>query len=91
MQGSCILTGVLQRWYNSVKRALKRREKVTLTPQYTQYAKVFPKNPPAMLQPESMKLKLEAIAQVDYITKMSKLNENFPNKIYKLSSCGVSP
>ena len=44
-----------------------------------------------MLQPEGMKLKLEAIAQVDYIYIMSKLNENLPNKIYKLSSCGVAP
>ena len=44
-----------------------------------------------MLQLEGMKLKLKAIAQVDYIETMSKLNENLPNKIYKLSSCGVAP
>ena len=44
-----------------------------------------------MLQPEGMKLKIEAIAQVDYIVTMSKINENLPNKIYKLSSCGVAP
>ena len=36
-------------------------------------------------------MKLEAISQVDYIATMSKLNENLPNKIYKLSSCGVAP
>ena len=36
-------------------------------------------------------MKLEAIAQVDYITTMPKLNENLPNKFYKLSSCGVAP
>ena len=44
-----------------------------------------------MLQPEGMKLKWEAIAQVDYIATMSKLNENLPNKIYKLSRYGVDP
>ena len=44
-----------------------------------------------MLQPEGMKLKLEAIAQVDYIATMSKLNGNFPKNIYKLSSYGVAP
>ena len=44
-----------------------------------------------MLQPEDMKLKLEAIAQADYIATISKLNENLPNQIYKLSSCGVAP
>ena len=36
-------------------------------------------------------MELEAIAQVDYIATMSKLNGNFPKKIYKLSSCGVDP
>ena len=44
-----------------------------------------------MLQPEGMKLKLEAIAQVDYIVTISILNENLPKQIYKLSSCGVAP
>ena len=44
-----------------------------------------------MIQPEGMKLKLETIARVYYIATMSKLNQNFPNKIYKLSSCGVAP
>ena len=34
-------------------------------------------------------MKLEAIAQVDYIVTMSKLNEKLPNKIYKIPSCGV--
>ena len=44
-----------------------------------------------MLQPKGMKLKLEAIAQVDYIATLSKLNENLPTKIYNLFCCGVSP
>ena len=44
-----------------------------------------------MLQPEVMTLKLKAIAQVDYIVTMSKLNETFPKTIYKLSSCGEVP
>ena len=58
--------------------------------QYSQDAKAFSKKPSGMLQQEGMKLKLEAIAQVDYIATMSKLNENLPNKIYKLSRCGVA-
>ena len=62
-----------------------------MTIHYSQDAKAFAKKPPAMLQPEGMKLKLEAIAQVDYIATMSKLNENSPKKIYKLSRCGVAP
>ena len=61
-----------------------------MTTQYAQYAKYFAKKPPAMLQPEGRKLKFEVIAQVDYIAAMSKLNENLPNKIYKLSRCGVA-
>ena len=44
-----------------------------------------------MLQPKGMKLKLEAIAQVDYIATMPKLNENLPNKIYNIFSCGLAP
>ena len=59
--------------------------------QDAQYAKAFAKKPPAMLQPEGMKLNLEAIAQVDYIATMSKLNENLLNKIYNLFSFGVAP
>ena len=62
-----------------------------MTTQDAQYAKAFAKNPPGMLQPEGIKLKLEAIAQVAYIATMSKLNENLPKQIYKLSSCGVDP
>ena len=62
-----------------------------MTTQDAQDAKDFSKKPPGMLQPEGMKLKLEAIAQVDYIATMSKLNENLTNKIYKLSSCGIAP
>ena len=62
-----------------------------MTTHDAQDAKAFAKKPPEMLQPEGMTLKLEAIAQVDYIATMSKLNENLPNKIYKLSRCGVAP
>ena len=65
LQGSCILTGVLQRWYSSVNRAIDRRENETLTTQDAQNLKAFSKKPPVMLQPEAMKLKLEAISQVD--------------------------
>ena len=61
-----------------------------MTTKDDQYAKDSDKKPPAMLQPEGMKLKLEAIAQVDYIATISKLNENLPNKIYKLSRCGLA-
>ena len=61
-----------------------------MTTQDSQYSKTFSDNPPSMIQPEGMELKLEAIAQVDYIATMSKLNENLPNKIYKLSRCGVA-
>ena len=60
-----------------------------MTTQYAQDAKAFSKKPSEMLQQEGMKLKLEAIAQVDYIVTMSKLNEKLPNKIYKIPSCGV--
>ena len=62
-----------------------------MTKQDAQHAKAFTKKPLAMLQPEGMKLKLEAISQVEYIATMSKLNGNLPNKIYKLSSRGVAP
>ena len=58
LQGSCSLTGVLQRWYSSVNRALKRREKDTLKTQDDQYEKAFSEKPLAMLQPEGIKLKL---------------------------------
>ena len=61
-----------------------------MTTQDDQNAKTFSKKPPEILQPEGMKLKLEAIAQVDYIATISKLNENLSNKIYKLSSSGVA-
>ena len=82
---------MLQRWYSSVNHAPERRVKETLTTQDAQYAKAFAKKPPEMLQPEGMKLKLEAIAQVDYIATMSKLNGNLTKKIYKLHSCEVAP
>ena len=82
---------MLQRWYSSVNRALERREKETLTTHDVKYAKDFSKKPLAMLQTDGMKLKLEAIAKVDYIVIMSKLNENLPNKIYKIPRCGVAP
>ena len=59
--------------------------------QDAQYAKAFAKKPPEMLQPEGVKLKLKVIAQVAYIVTISKLNENLPNKIYKISRCGVVP
>ena len=48
--------------------------------QDAQDAKAFSKKPLLMLQPEGIKLKLEAISQVDYIATISKLNENLPNK-----------
>ena len=35
-------------------------------------------------------MKLEVIAQVDYIATMSKINEKLPNKIYKIYRCGVA-
>ena len=62
LQDSCSLTRVLQIWYSPVNHSFKRREKETLTTQDDQYAMDFAKNPPSMLQPEGMKLKLEAIA-----------------------------
>ena len=58
--------------------------------QDAQDAKAFAKKPPEMLQPEGVKLKLKVIAQVAYIVTISKLNENLPNKIYKISRCGVA-
>ena len=91
LQESCSLTGMLQIWYSSVNCATNSREKETLKIQDAQYAKAFAKKPPAMLQPEGMNLKSEATAQVDYIATMPKPNENLPNTIYKLSSCGVDP
>ena len=62
-----------------------------MTTKDVQDAKDFSNKPPKMLQPEGMKLKLEAIEMAEYIATISKLNENSPNKICKLSRCGVAP
>ena len=45
-QGSCKLTGVLQRYYYSVICALKHGQKDNLKTQDAQYAKAFAKKPP---------------------------------------------
>ena len=62
-----------------------------MTTQDAQDAKAFANNTMQILKPEGMKLKLEAIVQVEYIATMSKLNENLPKNIYNIFSCGVAP
>ena len=61
---------MLQRWYSPFNRVFDCREKETLTTQDAQDAKAFSKKPPSMLQPEGMNLKLDTIANFDYIATM---------------------
>ena len=70
---------------------LERRNKETLTAQDVADAKAFSKKPNKMLKSEGRMLKAEAIAQVDYISTMARLDKQLLHKTYKLHAGGASP
>ena len=62
-----------------------------MTAQDVADAKAFSKKPNKMLKSEGRMLKAEAIAQVDYISTMARLDKQLLHKTYKLHAGGASP
>lgn len=82
---------LLNRWYTTLSRAVERREKETLTHSDLSDANNFIKTSDALLTSDGLKLKDEAKAQHNYGKYMAQLNNQLPNKTYKIAGEGSAP